>query len=256
METSTRPKSVFITGATSGFGEAMAWKFAAHGWDITLTGRRGERLDDLRDAMLEKYPSLTVWLLSFDVRNRRQTEEALNGWVTWEKGLDLLINNAGLAAGLATIDEGEPDDWEQMIDTNLKGLLYVTKALLPALGRGGHIINIGSTAAKTAYKNGAVYSATKAAVDALTRGMRIDLLPKGIKVTAVHPGAAETEFSLVRFRGDAERAAAVYEGFQPLSAGDVADVVYYCATLPPHVCINDLTVTALAQADSTHILRS
>jgi NADP-dependent 3-hydroxy acid dehydrogenase YdfG len=172
------------------------------------------------------------------------------------KHIDILVNNAGLAAGLSTIDEGDMDDWDVMIDTNVKGLLYVTRQVLPLMKeRGGHIFNIGSTASKLVYKNGNVYCATKFAVDALSQSMRIDLLPYGIKVTAVHPGMAETEFSIVRFKGDIDRADAVYRGFEPLRAEDVANTVYYCATLPPHVCINDLTMTCISQATSVYTIK-
>jgi NADP-dependent 3-hydroxy acid dehydrogenase YdfG len=255
-------KSVLITGATSGFGLAMAWKFARAGWNVTLCGRRKERLLRIRDEIEKTTKQEDVKLLEFDVRDRHQTIEVLVGYATWEKGLNLLINNAGLAAGLSTIDEGEIDDWDVMIDTNVKGLLYTTRALLPLLkktaagGQSAHIINIGSTAAKTVYKNGNVYCATKAAVDTLSQAMRVDLLPHGIKVTAIHPGAAETEFSLVRYKGDEARAAKVYDGFTPLSAQDVADVAFYCATLPAHLCINDLTMTTLTQANGVYNIKT
>ena len=255
-------KSVLITGATSGFGLAMAWKFARAGWDITITGRREERLLRIRDDIQKETGLADVKVLAFDVRNREQTMAALDQYATRENLLHLLINNAGLAAGLSTIDEGMVDDWDVMIDTNVKGLLYATRALCPILkktaaaGQSAHIINIGSTAAKTVYKNGNVYCATKAAVDSLSQAMRIDLLPHGIKVTAIHPGAAETEFSVVRFAGDEERARKVYEGFTPLSAQDVADVALYCATLPPHLCINDLVMTTLTQANGVYNIKT
>lgn len=191
----------------------------------------------------------------FDVRDKQAVNAAIEALAGEQ--VDILVNNAGLAAGLATIDAGDTDDWDQMIDTNLKGLLYVTRALAPQMvaRKSGHIINIGSTAAKTVYRNGNVYCATKFAVDALSQSMRIDLLQHRIKVTAIHPGMAETEFSIVRFKGDAARAAGVYEGLQPLRAEDVADTVWYCANLPEHVCINDLTMTCLTQANGVYSLK-
>jgi len=255
-------KTVLITGATSGFGWAMAHRFAVGGWAVVGCGRREERLEALRVSLLKATPGAAFTPLVFDVRDRAEATEALEGWASdGDKSLHLLINNAGLAAGLSTIDEGSLDDWDRMVDTNVKGLLYTTRALVPAVkraavsGEGGHIINIGSTAAKAMYKNGNVYCATKAAVDALSQAMRIDLLPFGVKVTAIHPGAAETEFSVVRFGGDAERAAKVYEGFTPLSADDVADAVWYCANLPAHVCINDLVMTTLTQANGVYNIK-
>lgn len=250
-------KTILITGATSGFGKAIAERFAKHGYTICITGRRAERLATVK-AEIEKAYNVTVYALEFDVRNRQQTEQALKQFAMDVPVLDILVNNAGLAAGMATIDEGDVDDWDVMIDTNVKGLLYVTKQVLPLLKKSsqGHIINIGSTASKTVYKNGNVYCATKFAVDALSQGMRIDLLPYGIKVTSINPGMAETEFSLVRFKGDEERAKNVYNDLQPLTADDIADTAYYCATLPPHVCINDLTITCINQANSTNTIRN
>jgi len=244
-------KTVLITGATSGFGKAIAYKFAQNGYSIVITGRRADRLNDIKQD-LEKEYGVNVISLVFDVRDRIQTENAVNELKKQLKTVDILVNNAGLAAGLSSIDEGNVDDWDTMIDTNVKGLLYVTKQVLPLIKNSdaGHIINISSTAAKTVYKNGNVYCASKFAVEALTQSMRIDLLPYGIKVTSVDPGMAETEFSLVRFKGDKERADNVYKDFKPLSAEDVAGVVYYTATLPPHVCINDVVITCLNQANS------
>jgi 3-hydroxy acid dehydrogenase/malonic semialdehyde reductase len=242
---------VLITGATAGFGKACAKKFAMHGYDLILTGRREERLDALQ-AELEQAYGIKVLTRRFDVRDEKSVNASLDtvpgGW----QKVDILINNAGLALGLNPIDEGSTADWDTMIDTNIKGLLYVSKAVIPWLKarRQGHIINVGSTAAKHVYAKGNVYCATKAAVDAISQGMRIDLLPYRIKVTAVHPGAAETEFSVVRFKGDTARAGDVYKGFTPLSAENVADVIYYCTTLPQHVCINDLVMTPLQQANA------
>ncbi|MBZ0098145.1 MAG: SDR family NAD(P)-dependent oxidoreductase [Taibaiella sp.] len=251
------PGKILITGATSGFGKAIAARFADNGYDIIATGRREDRLKKLKDELEERY-GVQVTTLPFDIRNREEVRDAMNRLQAKTDAIDILINNAGLASGLSTIDEGDIDDWEVMIDTNLKGLLYVTRMAIPMLknSKRPHIINIGSTAGKTVYKNGNVYCATKFAVDALNQAMRIDLLPYGIKVTAINPGMAETEFSLVRFKGDAERAAAVYNDIQPLKAEDIADVAFYCATLPPHVCINDLTITCTNQANSLYTLRN
>lgn len=246
-----------ITGATSGFGRAIAEKFAENGYNIIATGRREDRLEALKTTLEENY-GIKVITSAFDVRNRNEVTEAVNELKTKVNSIDILVNNAGLASGMSTIDEGDMDDWDVMIDTNLKGLLYVTRQVMPLIknSKAGHIINIGSTAGKTVYKNGNVYCATKFAVDALNQSMRIDLLPYGIKVTAINPGMAETEFSLVRFKGDAERAAAVYNDLQPLKAEDIANVAFYCATLPPHVCINDITMTCTNQANSMFTLRN
>lgn len=246
-----------ITGATSGFGRAIAEKFAENGYNIIATGRREDRLEALKTSLEENY-GIKVITSAFDVRNRTEVTEAVNELKAKVNSIDILVNNAGLASGMSTIDEGDMDDWDVMIDTNLKGLLYVTRQVMPLIksSKAGHIINIGSTAGKTVYKNGNVYCATKFAVDALNQSMRIDLLPYGIKVTAINPGMAETEFSLVRFKGDAERAAAVYNDLQPLKAEDIANVAFYCATLPPHVCINDITMTCTNQANSMYTLRN
>lgn len=245
--------NILVTGATSGFGAAIAEKFAANGFDIIATGRRKERLDELK-AKLEKEYNVNVICLNFDVRDRNDVVDAIESLKQKVDSIDILINNAGLASGLSTIDEGDMDDWDVMIDTNVKGLLYVTRNVVPLLknSKQPHIINIGSTAGKVAYKYGNVYCATKYAVDALNQTMRIDLLEYGIKVTAINPGMAETEFSLVRFKGDKEKADGVYNDVQPLTAHDIADTAYYCATLPAHVCINDLTITCTNQANSTY----
>lgn len=249
-------KTVFITGATSGFGAACAHKFAANGYRIILTGRREERLQEMQTALQQQWGAES-FVLPFDVQNRAAVFAAIESLPAEWQTVDVLINNAGLALGRDGFDEASLDDWDTMIDTNVKGLLYVTKALLPLIkkGRSGHIINIGSTAGKEVYERGNVYCASKHAVDAISQSMRIDLLPHGIKVTAVHPGAAETEFSLVRFKGNEEAAKKVYEGFQPLKAEDVAEVVFYTTTLPPHVCINDLVMTATQQANSFYMNR-
>lgn len=244
-------KTLLVTGATSGFGKAIAEKFAANGWNCIITGRRKDRLDELA-ATLTKDHNIAVLPLVFDVQDKEQVFAAVQSIPHEWQAIDILVNNAGLAAGRDSFDVASIDDWEQMIDTNVKGLLYMSKAVLPlfiAAGK-GHIINIGSTAGKEVYTNGNVYCATKFAVDAISKAQRIDLLPHKIKVTGIHPGAAETEFSMVRFKGDEAKAKAVYEGFEPLHAEDIADTVYYCATLPPHVCINDLVITCTAQANS------
>ena len=249
-------KTILVTGATSGFGKAIAERFAKEGYTVCIAGRRSDRLAELKDE-LEKNFGVKVVALTFDVRDRMQVEEAISNLKTQVKHIDILVNNAGLASGMATIDEGEIDDWEAMIDTNVKGLLYVTRQVAPMMKEraSGHIINIGSTAGNVVYKNGNVYCATKFAVDALTQAIRIDMLPYGIKATAINPGMAETEFSLVRFHGDEERAKGIYAGINPLKAEDIADIAWYCASLPPHVCINDLTVTCLTQANSVYSIK-
>jgi hypothetical protein len=249
-------KIIMITGATSGFGKAIAVRFAKHGFDIIITGRRMDRLDGLEKELL-MYGKTKVLALNFDVRMQSDVESAINRLPEEWKSIDILVNNAGLAAGLGHIDKGLIDDWDRMIDTNVKGLLYVTRAVAPLMvGRkSGHIINIGSIAGKGAYENGNVYCATKSAVDSLSKSMRIDLLKDNIKVTHIAPGMAETEFSLVRFHGDAEKASAVYKGFNALTADDIADVVFYCASLPAHVCINDVVITPTQQASVNYNYR-
>lgn len=242
---------VFITGATSGFGKAIAQKFASEKHDCIITGRRADKLQDLYKELTETY-GIKVLPLVFDVQDKEAVFTTIEKLPAEWQDIDILVNNAGLALGREPFDEASLDDWETMIDTNVKGLLYVSKAVLPFFVKKnrGHIINLGSTAAKEVYQNGNIYCATKSAVEAISQAQRIDLLPHKIKVTVVHPGAADTEFSNVRFKGNGEKAAAVYEGYQPLQAEDVAGVIYYCATLPPHVCINNLVVTCLAQASS------
>jgi 3-hydroxy acid dehydrogenase / malonic semialdehyde reductase len=246
-------KTVFITGATAGIGEACAIKYAQNGYSLILNGRRTERLESLKDKLEEEY-GITSYLLPFDVQDRKAVFAAVNSLPDDWKNIDVLVNNAGLALGKDAFDEANLDDWETMIDTNIKGLLYVSRAVMPMMvqQKSGHIINMGSVAAKDVYDKGNVYCATKAAVETLSEAMRIELLPHHIKVTAIHPGAVETEFSLVRFKGNEEAARKVYEGFEPLSAMDVADVIFYCTSLPPHVCINDLVITATQQANSIY----
>jgi 3-hydroxy acid dehydrogenase/malonic semialdehyde reductase len=247
---------VFITGATSGFGLACAKKFAENGYALILNGRRKERLEALSTELQEKYQT-NCYLLPVDVRNQEEITTSIATLPVAWRNIEVLVNNAGLAAGRDYFEEASLDDWNQMIDTNLKGFLYVSQAVAKwmALNKKGHIINIGSTAGQVVYEKGNAYCATKFAVEALNQSMRIDLLRHGIKVTAVNPGAAETEFSVVRFKGDTTTAAKVYEGLQPLTPADVAAVIYYTTTLPAHVCINDLTVTCLQQADSVYFHR-
>lgn len=249
-------KTVFITGATSGFGEACAHIFAANNYRLILNGRREERLQKLQQKLAEEHQS-EVLLAPFDVQDKEAVFAAVENFPDDWKNIDLLINNAGLALGRDLFDEASLDDWETMIDTNLKGLLYVSKAVLPlmmAIGK-GHIINLGSVAGKEVYERGNVYGATKSAVESISHAMRIDLLRHNIKVTAIHPGAADTEFSSVRFKGDEESARKIYQGFQPLLAKDVAEIIFYTASLPPHVCINDLVVTCTQQADSIYFFK-
>jgi len=237
-----------ITGATSGFGRAIAVKFAKNGYNIIITGRRKDRMDELEKELTN--PDSRVLSLNFDVRNKSEAAFVINNLPEEWKAIDILVNNAGLAAGLSHIDDGDTDDWDQMIDTNVKGLLYVTRAVVPLMvaRNTGHIFNISSIAGKDVYENGNVYCATKSAVDALSKAMRIDLLKHSIRITNIAPGMAETEFSIVRFKGDKEKADAVYDGVKALTAEDIADIVYFCATLPAHVCINDLSVTPTQQA--------
>lgn len=246
----------FITGATSGIGKSTAELFSKNGYDLIITGRRSERLNALKEN-LEKLHKIKVTTLCFDVRNQLEVENAINSLTTENKRIDVLVNNAGLAAGLSSLQEGNLSHWERMIDTNLKGLLYVTKVVsnLMIENKNGHIINIGSIAGKEVYANGNVYCATKHAVDALNKGMRIDLLPHNIKVTAVNPGMVETEFSIVRFDGDAERAKKVYQGLQPLRPEDIAETVFWVANRPAHVNINDIVIMPSAQATATVSIR-
>lgn len=246
-------KNIIITGATSGFGKAIAEKFAEGKHNLWLIGRREDRLSELKTELEQKGASVQISVL--DIRDKDGVEAFASEVVKLWNRVDILINNAGLALGAGTVDEGNTDDWDIMIDTNIKGLLYMTRAISPLMRqqKKGHIINIGSTAGKVVYQGGNVYCATKFAVDALSQTMRIDLLPHHIKVTSINPGMAETEFSLVRFKGDEAQAKKVYEGFLPLSATDIADIVHYCAAgLPEHVCINDLTVTCTQQANSVY----
>lgn len=246
-------KTVFITGATSGIGKATALLLAGKGWRVIACGRRQERLDELKRQWGSQ-----LHTLCFDVRDRDAVSRAVDSLPEPFREVDVLINNAGNAHGLDPIDQGSLDDWDAMIDINVKGLLYVTRALLPSLlkdGR-GHIINIGSTAGKEVYPKGNVYCASKHAVDAINQAMRIDLNQHGIRVGAVNPGLVQTEFSDVRFKGDAQRAAGVYRGYQPLTPGDIAEIIYFVLTRPGHVNIADLVVMPTDQASSTIVRKS
>lgn len=250
------PKIALITGATAGIGEACAHVFARERYDLILTGRREARLEKIRQQLVSEY-NVAVKTLSFDVRERDTVIASLEDLPEEWKKVNVLVNNAGLSQGLDPIQHGSFEDWETMIDTNIKGLLYVTKVVSNwMINNGfGHIVNLGSIAGKEVYANGNVYCASKHAVDALNQGMRIDLLPHGIKVTAVHPGAVETEFSVVRFKGDEARAKKVYDGFEPLVAMDVAETIWFAVSRPPHVNINELIVMPTAQASATNIFR-
>lgn len=243
-------KIALITGATSGIGNATAKVFANHGIDLIICGRRNERLEKLKEELSAK---VKVHTLTFDIRNKELVFEAIENLPSAFKEIDILINNAGNAHGLSPIDKGDISDWEAMMDINVKGLLYISKAVIPGMiaRKSGHIINIGSTAGKEVYPGGNVYCASKHAVDAINQGMRIDLHAHGIRVGAINPGLVETEFSKVRFKGDTEKAATVYKGFDPLKPEDIADIIHFTVTRPPHVNIADLIVMPTAQATST-----
>lgn len=245
-------KIVCVTGATSGIGRATAEVFAANGYNLIITGRRKEKLEELGEELVSKY-KIDLIALNFDVRSNEAVNKAFDSLPEGWRAIDILVNNAGLAVGLGPIQEGVIDDWERMIDTNIKGLLYVSRKVLPWLveRKQGHVFNIASIAGKETYLNGNVYCATKTAVDSLSRAMRMDMVPYGIKVTNVAPGAVETEFSIVRFKGDQQRADNVYKGYEPLTGKDIADTIYYVATMPDHVCINDLIITPKAQASAS-----
>lgn len=249
-------KIALITGATSGIGEACAHIFAQNGYNLVLVARRADRLEKTAHHLETKY-GITVKQVLADVREKENLSAALETLPQEWKKIDVLINNAGLSKGLEPINEGNTDDWDAMIDTNVKGLLYVTKIvsnwMIPS--KSGHIVNIGSIAGKEVYPNGNVYCASKHAVDALTKAMRIDLLQHEIKVTSINPGAVETEFSIVRFKGDEERAKKVYEGFEPLIADDIADAIWYVVSRPKHININDMLIMPSAQATGALINR-
>ncbi|MEI6047627.1 MAG: SDR family NAD(P)-dependent oxidoreductase [Bacteroidota bacterium] len=249
-------KTIMVTGATAGFGKAIAVRFAKNGYNIIITGRRKERLDELGKE-LSAYRNIKILSLNFDVRKKEEVASVIGNLPVEWKSIDILVNNAGLAVGLSRIDDGITDDWDRMIDTNVKGLLYVTRAVAPLMvaRNTGHIFNIGSIAGKENYENGNVYCASKSAVDSISKSMRIDLLKNNIKVTHIAPGMAETEFALVRFKGDVEKAKNVYKGIDALTADDIADAIYYCASLPAHVCINDLEITPTQQASVNYNFR-
>lgn len=249
-------KTALITGATSGIGEATARLLAEEGYDLILTGRRSQRLRALKKE-LEKGFRIEVLPLSFDVRDRQQCEAELGSLPEGFREIDLLVNNAGLAAGLEHIDKGDPNDWDAMVDTNVKGLLYITRIVSGMMVRQGcgHIVNIGSTAGTQPYENGAVYCATKHAVHALSQAMRADLLRSGIKVTEIRPGMVETEFSVVRFHGDRERAGDVYRGIVPLTGEDVAEAVVWAVSQPAHVNVDEIVITASQQAGAYYTYR-
>jgi len=249
-------KIALITGATAGIGEACANLFAREKYDLILAGRRLDRLEKLAAKLHKKY-DVEVAIGNFDVRNRDEVIENLEKLPAKWKKVTLLINNAGLSQGLDTVQDGSLDDWDTMIDTNIKGLLYVTKIVSNWMIKNGsgHIINLGSIAGKEVYPKGNVYCATKFAVDALSQGMRIDLLPHGIKVSSVDPGGVETEFSEVRFKGDKERAKKTYDGWEPLNANDIAETIWFVASRPKNVNINDIVVMPTAQASATNIFR-
>ncbi|TGD80607.1 SDR family NAD(P)-dependent oxidoreductase [Hymenobacter wooponensis] len=247
-------KTAFITGASSGIGRATAIALGQAGFKLVLTGRRRERLEELAQEL----STVPTHLLTFDVRDRQAVEAAVQSLPAEFQDIDVLINNAGNAHGLAPIQDGDPQDWDDMMDGNVKGLLYVSKAVLPSMTRRnvGHIINIGSIAGHETYANGNVYCASKAAVAALTKGMRLDLLPHNIRVAEVNPGAVETEFSQVRFKGDNARAASVYQGFEPLKAEDIAELIQFMVTRPAHVNIAEVLILPAAQAAATVIKKS
>ena len=247
----------FITGATAGIGKSTAEIFAKNGYNIIITGRRKDRLDAFSKQLKDTY-KVDVLSLNFDVRNLKEVQDAVKTIPENWKKINVLVNNAGLAVGLNSIQEGVTDDWDRMIDTNIKGLLYMTRTLVPLMTANGfgHIVNLGSIAGKEVYANGNVYCATKHAVDALSKSMRIDLLPHHIKVTAIHPGMVETEFSIVRFKGDEEQAKNVYKGVQPLTPDDIAETIYWTASRPSHVNINDVIIMPTIQASATTVLRN
>ncbi len=250
-------RNVFITGASSGIGYACAEQFARKGYNLILNARREERIVELSDRLQKEY-GIKVRKLIFDVRDRDSVFAAVESLNGWEKEVDILINNAGLALGLAELPEGNMDDWEQMIDTNVKGLLYVSKALIPGMKirKNGHIFNVGSIAGRETYLKGNVYCATKHAVHSLSKAMRLELVSHNIKVSLISPGAVDTEFSKVRFKGDEDTAKNVYRGFEPLRAEDIAQCIVFCAELPPHVNVDDMLVMPTAQASATIIHKS
>lgn len=246
---------VLITGATSGIGAATARRLAQEGYDLILTGRRADRLAGLTTELRSNYKQISIDYSPLDVRDEAQVKSVYENLERNHKMPDILINNAGLAAGLATVDEALTEDWNRMIDTNVKGALYMCKFLIPYLKRQnrGHIVQMSSVVSREVYAGGSVYSATKHALDAIHRSLRLELLPWNIRLTSINPGLVETEFSLVRFHGDAQRAQSVYSDIKPLQAEDVADAVAYCLGLPAHVNIPELHITAACQASATRV---
>ena len=244
-------KTAFITGATSGFGRAIAWRLATLGYNVVVTGRRKELLDKLVQEITAKC-DVEVCALNFDVRDKNACEEAVNSLPEKFRQIDLLVNNAGLAAGAAPFNESDLEDFERMIDTNVKGLLYITKLIVPGMieRRSGHIVNISSIAGIEVYPSGSVYCASKHAVNAITKGLRIDLVKYGIRVSSISPGMADTEFSIVRYHGDQEKAKAVYNGLEPLTAEDIADALEFIVSRPAHVMINDIQINPTQQANT------
>lgn len=249
-------KIVVITGATSGIGEACAVKYAEAGYNLVVTGRRADRLNKLSADLAERF-NIKVLPLVFDVQNKADVEKSLGNLPVEWQNIDILINNAGLALGRDMFEEADINDWEVMLNTNVHGLLYVSRAILPYMiaHKKGHIVNMGSVAGKEVYERGNAYCASKYAVDAIGKAMRIDLLRHHIRVTNINPGAVETEFSEVRFKGDKEKAAATYAGLKPLTGSDIADTIFYCTQLPPHVCINDLVITCTQQAGTYYFYK-
>ena len=249
-------KIALITGATSGIGKATALQLAEQKFNLIITGRRKDRLESFASELEGKY-NCKMKTLNFDIRNKNEVDEAVDSLPDEWKNIDVLVNNAGLAAGAEPIQDGLVDDWERMIDTNIKGLLYISKKIMPLMiaRKKGHIVNIGSVAGKQVYANGNVYCGTKHAVDAITQGMRVDLLHHGIRVTQIAPGAVETEFSIVRYHGDKNKADKVYEGYTPLFADDIANAVIFAVSRPPHVNINDMLIMPMAQASPYYLNR-
>jgi 3-hydroxy acid dehydrogenase/malonic semialdehyde reductase len=247
---------VFVTGATSGIGKACAEKFAASGDNLIINGRRVERLQELKESLESQY-KIEVLCAPFDVQDQKEVFSTIQGFPVGWKPIDILINNAGLALGRDFFDDASLTDWDSMLHTNVNGLLYVTKAVVPFMieRKQGHIINLGSVAGDDVYEKGNVYCASKAAVEFISRAMRIDLLRHHIKVTNIKPGAANTEFGIVRFKGDAGKAAKVYDGFTPLTPYDIADSIFYCTSLPQNICINELEITCIAQANGIYFNR-
>lgn len=253
---SLKDKIVFITGASAGIGKDTAYAFAEEGANLILTARRKEKLDELAKDIQEKY-SVKVFTLKLDVKNHNEVKEVISSIPDEWKNIDILINNAGLAKGFGHISQDDSENWDEMIDTNVKGLLHVTREIIPGMieRNNGHIINLGSTAGHMAYANGGVYCATKFAVRAITDAIRIEILDKNIRVSSVDPGAVETDFSKVRFEGDEGKAKNVYRGITPLNGRDVAEAIIFCATRPPHANINEIIITPSVQANSFFINR-